>query len=71
MKGLLAHQGSLAEARHLQPDLVNARDQHRQVVSDDLAQHFVHLTNVRLGTERVTKLPLDHAEGGLDVDRWW
>jgi hypothetical protein len=29
------------ELRHLQPDLVDASDQHAQVVGDHLAEHFV------------------------------
>jgi hypothetical protein len=32
---------------YVKPDFVNARDQHAQVVSDDLAQPFVDLVNDR------------------------
>jgi hypothetical protein len=39
----LSRQDGLTVARGLQPDCVNASDQHAQIVCDDLAEHSVHL----------------------------
>jgi len=38
---LSGQRGLSTELRHLQPDLVDASDQHAQVVGDHLAEHFV------------------------------
>lgn len=48
--------GSRSELRHLQANLVDARDQYAEVVSDDLAQHLVELTDLGLRPKRVTEL---------------
>ena len=49
----------LTKRRHVQPDLVNAGDQHAQVVADDLAKHLVYLSGIGLAPQAVTELGLD------------
>ena len=53
MRSDLANQrGAVAELWHVQPDLMNARDQHAQIVGGHLAQHFVELTDLRLADRK-------------------
>ena len=56
--------GRSRKLRHVQPDLVNARDEHTQVVCDHFAQHFVELADLGLAAERVSELGLDYGERG-------
>src|ERR1700722_1734457 len=55
------------EVRHLQSQLVDAGDEHADIVCDHLAHNLVHLSDLRLGAERISELPLDHAERAFDV----
>jgi hypothetical protein len=42
-------------------------DEHHKIMTENLTERFVHHGNVSLTTQTVTKLPLHHAKGGLDV----
>lgn len=57
----------MSEARHPPSGFVDARDQHAEIVRDDLAQDLVDLADLGLRPERVTELRLDHAERRLDI----
>jgi hypothetical protein len=51
----------------LNPKFMNLMNEHRQVVTQDLAQGFVDHRSIGLRTKTVTKFALHHAEGRFDV----
>lgn len=62
-----SHRWMRTERRHVQTHLMDARNQHAQIVQDHLAQNLIDVSGVRLGFRGVTELRLDHGERRLDV----
>ena len=51
----------------LDSKLVHFMDHHDDVVAEDLTKSLVHHRRVALASQGVSKLPLNHREGRLDV----
>ena len=49
------------------PKLVHFVDQDHEIVAQHLGQRLIDLGRLALAPQRVAKLPLDHAEGALDI----
>jgi len=60
----------MVDRRHLQPDLMDARDENAQDLADHLAQNFVHLNGVGLGPYPANREPTRHPVE-VDQDRDW
>jgi hypothetical protein len=46
---------------------MNRLNQHTQIVTENLAEYLIELSDIALTAHRIAELAFDHAKGGLDI----